>query len=72
MRLHIAKIKSSRNCEITLSLDYVTSLDIEYKSAAKESDLSFTKVGKSCLCREFLTSQMFLLTLFEKIKFSIF
>ena len=32
--------------------------------------LSFTDTGKSCLCRDCLTSQICLLTLFAKIRFS--
>ena len=32
--------------------------------------LSFTDIGKSCSSRDFLTSQICLLTLFAKIKFS--
>ena len=32
--------------------------------------LSFTDIGKSCPVRDFFTSQMCLLTLFGKIKFS--
>ena len=32
--------------------------------------LSLTDIGKSCLRRDFLTSQMSLLPLFAKIKFS--
>ena len=32
--------------------------------------LSFTDTGKPCLCRDFLTSQVCLLTLFAKIRFS--
>ena len=35
-----------------------------------EITMSFTDVGKSCPSRLFLTSQLCLLTLFEKIKFS--
>ena len=35
-----------------------------------EITMSFTDVGKSCPSREFLTSQMCLLMLFAKIKFS--
>ena len=35
-----------------------------------EITLSFTDIGISCLSREFLTSQICLLTLFAKIKFS--
>ena len=35
-----------------------------------EITLSFTDIGKSCLSREFLTSQICLLTLFTKTKFS--
>ena len=36
-----------------------------------EITLSFIGGGKSCLSREFLTSQICLLTLFVKIKFSL-
>ena len=32
--------------------------------------LSFTDIGKSRPCREFSTSQLYVLTLFAKIKFS--
>ena len=35
-----------------------------------EATLSFTDICKSCLSREFLTSQICLLTLFAKIKLS--
>ena len=35
-----------------------------------EITLSFIDVGKSCLSREFLTSQICILTLFSKIKIS--
>ena len=45
----IAKIKSSRNAEITQPI---------------------TDIGKSCPSREFLASQVCLLKLFAKIKFS--
>ena len=34
-----------------------------------EITLSFTGIGKSCLCVKFLTTQICLLTLFAKIKF---
>ena len=39
-------------------------------SRNREITLSFTDICKSCLSREFLTSQTCLLTLFAKIKFS--
>ena len=43
----------------------------ENKNLAKgDITLSFIEVGKSCLSREFLTSQICLLTLFVQIKFS--
>ena len=35
-----------------------------------EIPLSFAELGKSCPSREFLTSQLCLLTLFAKIEFS--
>ena len=35
-----------------------------------EITLSFTGIGKSCLSRKLLTSQICLLTIFPKIKFS--
>ena len=35
-----------------------------------EITLSFTDISKSCPCHEFLTSQICVLTLFAKIKFS--
>ena len=35
-----------------------------------EITLSFTNIGKSCLSCEFLTSYIYLLRLFAKIKFS--
>ena len=35
-----------------------------------EITLSITDIGKSCFSREFLTSQVCLLTLIEEIKFS--
>ena len=43
----------------------------EKKSLGNEEiTLSFTDIGKSCPSREFLTSQICLLKLFAKIKFS--
>ena len=39
-------------------------------SRNREITLSITDIGKSCPFREFLTSQIRLLTLFAKIKFS--
>ena len=39
-------------------------------STNSEITLSFTDAGKSCPCRECLTWQICLLTLFAKIKFS--
>ena len=39
-------------------------------SQSREITLSITDIGKSCPSREFLTSQVCLLTLFAKIKFS--
>ena len=39
-------------------------------SRSGEVTLSFTDVGTSCPCREFLTPQICLLTLVAKIKFS--
>ena len=39
-------------------------------SRNREITLSITDIGKSCHSREFLTSYVYLLTLFAKMKFS--
>ena len=38
-------------------------------SRIEEITLSVTDIGKSCACREFSTSQIYVLTLFAKIKY---
>ena len=68
-------MKKSKNREIFARVyfretSHMRSFEKINTSRNDEIALSFTDLGKSCPSREFLTSQICILTIFAKIKFS--